>query len=239
MNTEIEEIGGIEVEIIRKSIKNLHIGCYPPDGRVRVAAPETLSDDAIRVAILTKITWIRRKQAQFLRQERQTPRQYVSGETHFLFGLGLRLEVREWDKRIHRISRLGSDRLLLEAPHGMGTEQKSRWMGAWRKAQLRRVAAPRLAYRAARMNVQPARWGLRPMRTKWGSCNPDKGILWLNTELAKKPAATIDYVIVHELAHLVSPRHDTLFTETMERELPGWRQLRKELNALPLSDYFE
>lgn len=239
MNTEVAQIGGVAVEIVRKKIKNLHIGCYPPDGRVRVAAPEHVSAEAIRLAVLTRMPWIRRKQAQFHGQERQSPRRFVSGETHFLFGRPLRLEVLEWEKKVHRISRQGSERLLLKVPVGSDQEQMRRWMGIWLKTELRKLSEPRMASWAGRLNVQPAKWGIRPMKTKWGSCNPDKAIIWLNLELAKKPERMIDYVILHELAHLVSPHHDERFTAVLDRHLPRWRNIRQELNALPLAAWRE
>lgn len=235
MNTEHAQIGGIEVEIVRKKIKNLHIGCYPPEGRVRVAAPCHVSDDAIRLAVLNRMQWIRRKQTQFANQERQGPRRYVSGETHFLFGRALRLEVLDWDKRVHRISRQGSEKLLLKVPAGSDQLQLRKWMAVWQKNELRRFAQPRVMFWTERLGVQPAKWGIRPMKTKWGSCNPDKSIIWLNLELAKKPERMIDYVILHELAHLVSPRHDDRFTAVLDRLLPRWRNIRRELNALPLA----
>lgn len=235
MNIECSQIGGVRVEIVRKKIKNLHIGCYPPDGRVRVAAPESLSPDAIRLAVLTRMSWIRRKQAAFLKQERQTERRFVSGETHFLFGRPLRLEVERWEKKVHRISRLGNDRLLFRVPVESTLGQMRRWMEAWQKSELRKQATPRLETWEARLGVRTSKWGIRPMRTKWGSCNPHKGIIWLNSDLAKKPMRMIDYVIVHELAHLVSPRHDEKFRAVLDNALPRWRNIRNELNALPLS----
>ncbi|WP_127902573.1 M48 family metallopeptidase [Solirhodobacter olei] len=234
MNTESSQIGGIEVEIVRKAIKNLHIGCYPPEGRVRVAAPLGVSDDAIRIAVLTKMQWIKRKQSQFLRQERQTERRFVSGETHFLFGRSLRLDVQRWDKNIHRISPQGGDRLVMKVPNSSTAEQMQRRMDTWLKAKLRIYAAPRIIFWASRLERSPKKWGIRPMKTKWGSCNPDRGIVWLNAELAKKPERMIDYVVLHEMAHLVTPRHDRCFTDILDRELPRWREIRNELNTLPV-----
>lgn len=239
MNTEFSQIGGVDVEIVRKKIKNLHIGCYPPEGRVRVAAPESLSTEAIRVAVLTRMHWIKRKQAQFQQQDRQSARRYISGETHFVFGRQLRLEVREWSKKVHRISQVGNDRLLLEAPRGIKTDQRRRWMASWLKAELRKYAAPRLSFWADRLAVHPHQWGIRSMKTKWGSCNSEKGIVWLNSELAKKPERAIDYVIVHELAHLISDKHDERFTAVLDREMPRWRTIRQELNSLPLGAWEE
>lgn len=235
MNTEVSQIGDIDVEIVRKKIKNLHIGCYPPEGRVRVAVPEHLSDDAIRLAVLTRMPWIRRKQAHFLKQERQPPRRYVFGETHYLFGRPVRLEVQEWNKKVHRFARQGSDRLRVNVPEGSDPERLRRWMEAWMKAELRRWSAPRVEYWSARMDAWPRKWGIRLMKTKWRSCNANKRIIWLNSELAKKLERTIDYVIVHELAHLVSPKHDRKFTDVMDWELQRWRNIRQELNELPLA----
>lgn len=234
MNTEFSQIGGIEIEIVRKAIKNLHIGCYPPEGRVRVAAPLGVSDDAIRVAILTKMQWIKRKQSQFRKQERQAERRFISGETHHLFGRSLRLEVQKWDKKVHRIGRQGNDRLIMQVPADSTTEHMRRWMDAWLKARLRTYAAPRILCWADRLERHPEKWGIRPMKTKWGSCNPDKRIVWLNSELAKKPERMIDYVVLHEMAHLVSPTHDSRFTDILDREMPRWKEIRNELNALPL-----
>lgn len=234
MNTEFSRIGGIDVEIFRKKIKNMHIGCYPPNGRVRVAVPESVSDEAIMIAVLLRMPWIKRKQVQFLNQERQPQRRYISGETHFLFGRPLRLEVVKLDKRVHRISQLGSDRLLFKVPIDSETDQLRCWMDAWLKAELRKLARPRIAAWSDRLGVRFEKWGIRPMKTKWGSCNPARGIVWLNSELAKKPERTIDYVIVHELAHLVSPRHDQRFKAVLDKEIPCWKQVRQELNSLPL-----
>lgn len=235
MNTEYAQIGDIEVEIVRKKIKNLHIGCYPPEGRVRVAAPDHVNNDAIRLAVLNRMQWIRRKQKQFASQERQTPRRYVSGETHFLFGRALRLEVVEWDKRVHRICRQGGEKLLFEVPAGSDQFQLRQWMSLWQKNELRRFAQPRVKLWSERLGIQSPKWGIRQMKTKWGSCNPDKSIIWLNLELAKKPDGMIDYVILHELAHLVSRRHDKKFSAILDRQLPRWRSIRQELNALPLA----
>lgn len=234
MNTEQHTIGGIEVEVCWKGIKNLHVGVYPPDGRVRVAAPMTISLDAIRLAVLTRMAWVKRKQAQFQGQERQSPRRLVSGETHFVFGKACRLSLVEWQKRTHKIDREGIDRLRFCVPETATFSNRQRWFSAWQKEELRRVAAPRLEYWACRLSVAPTMWGTRPMRTKWGSCNPDKGTVWLNTELFAKPLLEIDYVILHELAHFISPRHDKNFLDVLDRHLPTWRQIRSDLNSRPL-----
>ncbi len=185
------------------------------------------------------MSWIRRKQAQFLSQPRQPVRKYVSGETHFYFGRPLRLEVEEWDKQVHRIVRSGSDRLIFKVPSETDALQRERWLASWMKKRLRDWALPRFDAWAARLGARPDWWGIRPMKTKWGSCNAEKRIIWLNSSLVKKPEGMIDYVILHELAHLISPWHDERFTAVLDREMPRWRNVRKELNALPLEAWID
>jgi predicted metal-dependent hydrolase len=239
MSIENLTIGGTRVEVHWKKIKNLHVGVYPPDGRVRVAAPDGISMDAIRMAVLTRMDWIRRRQLRFLTQERQSVRRYVSGETHYVFGQALRLTVDEWDKKIHRITLEGRDRLRLSVPPGSTTENRRMWIGNWRRTELRAMAAPKLDTWAGILKVAPTFWGIREMRTKWGSCNPKTGRIWLNLELSKKPVEAIDYILLHELAHLISPRHDERFIATLDAHMPRWRQIRSELNGLPLSSWGE
>jgi predicted metal-dependent hydrolase len=237
MNTELIEIAGLSVELVRKPIKNLHIGVYPPAGRVRVAAPPAISEDAVRVAVVTRLGWIKKKQREFEGQARQPERRFVSGETHFVFGKPFRLMVqpsRQYRCRIHPDA---SNRLTMTVQAGSTPDQKAHWMGMWYRSQLREKAAPRIAKWSHRLGVPMPRWGVRLMKTKWGSCNPEKGSIWLNLELAKKPLAALDYVILHELAHFVSPRHDELFVSLLDRNMPGWRQIRADLNALPLSEH--
>jgi predicted metal-dependent hydrolase len=235
MNTELIEIAGLSVELVRKPIKNLHIGVYPPAGRVRVAAPQAVSEDAVRVAVMTRLGWIKKKQREFEGQARQSERQYVSGETHYVFGKPLRLLLLPSSKNRCVIKPDASDRLLMTVTAGSTTDQKARWMGSWYRSELRERAAPRIAKWSDRLGVPEPRLGIKLMRTKWGSCNPEKGFVWLNLDLAKKPLPALDYVILHELAHFVSPRHDDVFLGVLDRNIPGWRQIRADLNSLPLS----
>lgn len=235
MSTELFEIAGLSVELIRKPIKNLHIGVYPPHGRVRVAAPPAISEDAIRVAVVTRLGWIKKKQREFEGQARQTERQYVSGETHFFFGRPLRLMVKTAATRRGSIQPEGSDRLIMTVPEEATSQQKALWFKNWSRAQLKERASPRVAKWAERLGVATPRWGIKRMRTKWGSCNPEKGLIWLNLDLAQKPLQSLDYVVLHELAHLLAPCHDDVFVGIMDRNMPGWRQVRADLNALPLS----
>lgn len=235
MNTDLIAVAGLSVELVRKPIKNLHIGVYPPEGRVRVAAPPSLSEDAIRVAIVTRLGWIKKKQREFAGQAREPERQYVSGETHYVWGKPLRLQVKPSALRGCKITQDGPDRLLMEAPHGATVAQKSLWLSGWYREALKDRALPRIEKWSGKLGVPIPRWGVRMMRTKWGSCNPDKGLIWLNLDLAKKSLQALDYVILHEMTHLISPRHDDIFLSVLDRNLPAWRQIRADLNLLPLS----
>ena len=235
MNTEVIEIAGLSVELVRKPIKNLHIGVYPPAGRVRVAAPSAISEDAVRVAIVTRLGWIKKKQREFEGQARQPERRYISGETHFVFGKPLRILVQPISTSRCMIEADASDRLTMMVPEGSTVDQKAHWMAAWYRSQLRDKTVPRISKWSDRLSVPVPKWGIRLMKTKWGSCNPEKGLVWLNLDLAKKPLAALDYVILHEMAHFLSPRHDEIFLRALDRNMPAWRQIRADLNALPLS----
>jgi len=235
MLTDVIEVAGLSVELVRKPIKNLHIGVYPPAGRVRVAAPPAISEDAVRVAIVTRLAWIKKKQREFAGQARETERRYVSGETHHVFGKPLRLMVRSSQRRGCQIQLEGTDRLVMDVPGSSTPAQKADWLAGWYRHQLKQRAAPKVVKWTEKLGLPEPRWGIRQMRTKWGSCNPDKRIVWINLDLAKKPLHCLEYVILHEMAHLISPRHDIAFLDVLNRHMPNWRQTREDLNALPLA----
>lgn len=239
MNTKVIEVAGLSVELVHKPIKNLHIGVYPPLGRVRVAAPPAVSEDAIRVAVVTRLGWIKKKQREFAGQARQSERKYVSGETHYVLGRPLRLTLRDRNAAGCKILLDGSERLMMFAPKDATRSQKARWMADWYRAQLRESAAPRFEKWSEKLGLPVPEWGIRIMKTKWGSCNPEKGLVWLNLDLAKKPLASLEYIILHEMAHFVSPRHDEAFLSVLDKHMPRWRQTRTDLNALPLTEYID
>lgn len=234
-STNVIEVAGLSVELIRKPIKNLHIGVYPPAGRVRVAAPPAISEDAVRIAVVTRLAWIKKKQREFEGQARQTARAYVSGETHYVFGRPLRLRVKTVAGSSYGVQRDASDRLVMKVPVHATVDQRAHLLTAWYRKELKERSAPRLARWSEELGVAEPRLGIRQMRTKWGSCNPDRGMMWLNLDLAKKPLQALDYVILHEMAHFVSAKHDSIFVGLLDRHMPGWRQIRADLNALPLS----
>lgn len=225
-------VGGIDVEVVRKQIKNLHLGVYPPNGRVRVAAPPTVSDEAVRLAVVTRMGWIKRQRSKFIAQARQSVRSYVSGETHFYLGTAYRLRVvkREGIARV----RIAGDRLELSVPFGSDRDFRERTFQRWQRQELRERAAVAVDHWARAFDVPTPEFRIKRMRTKWGSCSSAARRIWLNLELVKKPVACIDYLICHEVAHLIEPSHDERFIALLDRHFPRWRVIRAELNREPL-----
>ena len=236
MNTERShiKISGISVEVVRKDIKNLHVGVYPPQGRVRVAAPLRLTDDAVRLALVSRLGWIRRQRRAFQEQDRQSSREMVSGETHYLAGRGYRLKVREHDAPA-QVEVRGHQTLLMSVRPGQDAAQRLNVLERWYRAHLRALADELLELWAARIGVTVMTWNIRKAKTRWGACNPQSRRIWLNLELAKKPVQCLEYIIVHELVHLMERHHNDRFATLMDLYLPDWRVRRDLLNKSPLA----
>ncbi|MGA9508707.1 MAG: SprT family zinc-dependent metalloprotease [Candidatus Sulfotelmatobacter sp.] len=236
MSTETQriEIRGLQVEIVRKDIRNLHVGVYPPLGRVRVAAPSRLSNDAVRLAVISRLGWVRQQQAKFQHQERQSQREMVSGETHFVQGRRYRLAVIKKDDAA-KVVRRTMRRLELFVRPGDGRERRQRVLDSWYRELLRQQIAELLAKWEPRIGVQVREWGIRKMKTRWGTCNREAGRIWVNLELAKKPPSCLEFIVVHELVHLIERRHNDRFRQMMDQALPAWREFREVLNRAPLS----
>jgi predicted metal-dependent hydrolase len=202
------EIRGIPVEIVRKDIKNLHLGVYPPNGRVRVAAPLRLSDDAIRLAVISRLGWIGRQRTAFVSQDRQSEREMVSGETHFVWGRRYRLKVIE--QAGPALVRLRNRRWLeMSVRPGMDRLAREGILNGWYREILRKEIPYLIEKWSRRVKVQVADWGIRKMKTKWGSCNARDRRIWVNMELAKKPTSCLEYIVMHEMVHLIE-RHTTI-----------------------------
>ena len=226
-------MSGLPVQIVRKDIKHLHLGVYPPSGRVRVAAPLAVSDDAVRLAVIGKLAWIRKQQAKFAAQPRQTAREMVSGEGHYYLGRRYRLRVVEHagPSRVMLRSRAA---LELQVRSHYGAKEREQVLWRWYRARLRELVPPLLAKWEAALGVRAATVGIKKMKTKWGACSVDARRIWLNLELAKKPVQCLEYLIVHELTHLIEPHHNDRFVSLMDRHLQHWRHHRKILNEAPL-----
>jgi predicted metal-dependent hydrolase len=236
MNIEAQQIivGGLDVDVVRKPIKNLHLGVYPPHGRVRVAAPLAVSDDAVRLAVVTRMGWIKRQRAKFTAQPRQSERAYISGESHFFLGQRYRLNLIE-GARAGQVHVRNSRSLDLNVRSGSDAAVRERVFLDWYRAELRSRIGPLIHKWASVMDIPAPTWGIKRMKTKWGTCNIEARRIWLNLELIKKPPQCLEYVVVHELIHFFERRHSEYFVELLDSRLPNWRIVRDELNAQPLA----
>lgn len=226
-------VSGIRVEVVRKDIKNLHLGVYPPHGRVRVAAPLVISDEAVRLAVVGKLRWIRLQRAKFAEQPRQSQREMVNGESHYFLGQRYRLRVHEQDAPA-RVALRGIASLDLFVRPGTSCDQREAVLLRWYREQLKVLIPPLLEKWQPVLGVQVAYWGIKKMKTKWGSCNTTSRRVWFNLELAKKPVQCLEYIVVHELVHLLERHHNDRFSALMELHVPQWRLYRDMLSQAPL-----
>lgn len=229
-------VGGIPVQVVRKSVKNLHIGVYPPDGRVRVCAPASMTEDNIRLAIVSRLSWIKKHRANFEAQPRQSRREMLSGESHYIWGRRHRLEAIERPGR-PEVEVPDRHTLRLFVPPGAPVEKRARVLTEWYRGELKAKIPPLLERWEAIVGEAAAEWNVRRMKTKWGSCNVERRRIWLNLELAKKPPECLEYVIVHELVHFLERNHGDRFVAHMDRFMPNWCRCRDILNAEPLDDF--
>ena len=229
-------IGSLDVQLQRKTIKHLHISVMPPDGQIRVAAPESMTETAIRMAVIHRIPWIRKQQANFAKQVRQSTREMISGETHYLWGRRYRLEVIELDaiQNIAHSVKLKGGKLILTISTGTSTADKLKILNEYYRTRLK-ARAPDLIHKwSEQIDVTASGWQVQKMKTKWGSCNIEEGRILLNLELAKKPLPCLEYIIVHELLHFKERQHNDRFKALLDTHMPDWRSRRDLLNRMPL-----
>ena len=227
------EVMGIPVEVVRKNIKNLHLAVYPPDGRVRVAAPLHLNQDAVRLAIISRIGWIRKKQDAFRNQARQSRREMVTGESHYFQGRRYRLKVVEIN-RPPTVKLSNNSTIELRVRPGSDRAKREAVLYSWYRKKLKGQIPAVINKWEPIIGVKIADWGVRKMKTRWGSCNRIAGRIWLNLELAKKSPSCLEYVVVHEMLHLVERHHNDRFKELISDPLPSWQTTRDELNRSPI-----
>jgi len=232
MNTKQIEIGGIPVDVVFKSIKNVHLSVHPPTGRVRIAAPERMNLDTVRVYAISKIDWIKKQQRKFREQERETRREYLDRESHYVWGKRYLLKVKE-ENRVPSVE-LKHSQMVLTVRSGASMEKREAIVTAWYRDQIRDIVASLIEKWTPVLGVDANRIIVRRMKTKWGSCNPHTRNIHLNSELAKKPRECLEYVLVHEMVHLLEPSHNANFVSLMDKFLPQWRHIRDELNHAPL-----
>ncbi|MFM7393842.1 MAG: M48 family metallopeptidase [Cyanobium sp.] len=227
-------IGSMAVEVTVKPIKHLHLSVLPPRGAVRISAPEGMGEAQLRAYTIGKLGWIRRQQSRFERQERLSPRQVVERESHYVWGRRVLLHIEEVDKP-PRIE-LRPNHLHLFIRPGSSSTKRLQLLAAWYREQLRTAATPLIQRWQGALGVESNRLFIQAMRCQWGSCNPASGNIRLNTQLASRPRACLEYVVLHELAHLRVPRHDEAFRRLLDQHLPDWPERRRLLHALPLAD---
>jgi predicted metal-dependent hydrolase len=236
VNTETHRISvsDVVVDVVRKDIKNLHLAVYPPDGRVRVAVPLLIDDEAVRLAVISKLAWIKRQQAMFQGQERQSAREYVSRESHYYWGDRYLLNVAYHDAPPQVVVRNKTTLDLFVRP-GSDTVRRERALQEWYRQQLKAAIPPLIAKWEAIVGVDVAEWRVKRMKTKWGTCTIEARRIWLNLELVKKPPQCLEYIIVHEMVHLLERLHSDRFVAYMDEFMPQWRLFRDELNQAPLA----
>lgn len=227
-------VANISVEVVKKNIKNLHLSVLPPDGKVRVSAPEALSDDAIAMFVRTKIGWIRKQQEKFELQPRQSERQYVSGETLYVWGRQYFLRV-EYSYKGNALV-LSGDNAILTVRKESTVKQRETFVNEWYRTLLKAEVEKYLPKWERITGLQCSSWQSKYMTTKWGTCNTSIGKIWLNLQLAKKPIECLEYVILHELIHLKVRNHGPEFVAEMNRYMRNWREIRNQLNESKL-DY--
>lgn len=226
------KLGSIEADVELKDIKNVHLSVYPPEGRVRIAAPSHMKLSTIRAFALGKMAWIRSQQRQLQEQERETAREFLDRESHFLWGKRYLLEVRE--KHARQQVETGQEKIILSIRGNRDSDRCEAILEEWYRAQVREYSAPLIKKWEKIMNVSVEKLFVQKMKTKWGSCTSERGYIRLNTELAKKPRECLEYLVVHEMVHLIETSHNTRFRELMDRYLPQWPELREKLNRLPV-----
>jgi predicted metal-dependent hydrolase len=227
-------IGDINIDVVRKDIKNIHLAVYPPTGRVRIAAPLTVDEDAIRLFAISKMGWIKRNQRKFHGQERIQAREYKERESHYFQGHRYLLNIIEHDAAPKLVLKSKKYIELYVRP-GTSKEKCHEIMTEWYRKQLKGQIPDIIAKWEKILNVEVYDWHVKQMKTKWGSCKIEKKRILLNLELAKKPERCLEYIIVHEMVHLLERNHNERFLYYMDTYIPNWRQLKSELNKLPVS----
>ena len=227
------KLGDIAVDVVLKDIKNVHLSVYPPTGRVRISAPKRMNMETIRVFAISKLDWIKKQQTKLREQERETPREYLDRESHYVWGKRYLLTISERDERA--AIELKHSHVHLRVRAGTDEGKRQALVEAWYRELLKEAVLPLLERWQPALDVTVERFCVQRMKTKWGSCNNLARTIRLNTELAKKPPECLEYIVVHEMVHFLERRHNDRFREFMDRFIPQWRLHREELNRAPLA----
>lgn len=231
MVTQIN-LGEIAVDVVLKDIKNIHLSVYPPTGRVRISAPLRMDIDTIRVFAVTKIGWIKSQQQKLCGQERETPCEYLDRESHYVWGKRYLLKIEEQDAASE--VELKHNKIILRIRTATSQARKQEILEAWYREQLKTALPPLIDKWESLIGVEVGRLFVQKMRTKWGSCSYDSKNIRLNTDLARKPPECLEYIVVHELVHLLEPTHNNRFVALMDQFMPKWKFYKEQLNRLPV-----
>jgi predicted metal-dependent hydrolase len=225
-------VNDIEIELIKKNIKNIHLSVHPPNGRVRISAPKRMDDEAIRLFVISKLSWIKKQRSKFENQERQPEREFVSGESHYFLGERYLLNVNYTNKRKQGVKIRNKTYIDLFVREGSTKEQRQNVMKEWYRRELKALIPPLIEKWEQIIGVKVESWGVKHMKTRWGSCNTTAKRIWINLELAKKSPICLEYIVVHEMVHLLERHHNERFISYMGKFLPNWRSIKAELNGL-------
>lgn len=232
--SETIKLGGISIQVTRKAIKNVHLSVHPPEGRVTLVAPNGTRLEVVRAFAISKLGWIRDQQHKLRQQARETPRKFINRETHLLWGRRYLMTVLYQDAK--PAVTLDHKKITLSVRPDSSQAKRAEVIHEWHKSLLHEMVPQLIAKWEKKLKVKVAGYFLQRMKTKWGSCNHEAGHIRLNTELVKKPKDLLEYVVVHEMVHLIEPVHSERFISILEKNYPSWREARAELNELPLSE---
>ncbi len=223
------QVAEIVADVEWKKIKNIHLTLYPPNADVHISAPQEMTEEAVRLFLLTKLPWIRRHMPQMQQHERQSAREYVSGENHYYKGQRYLLKV-IYHNAPPKVEIQGNEYILLYVRTGASVEKRAEVLREWYRAELKQLLTTLIAKWEQTIGVEVKAWEVKQMKTLWGSCNHRTRHILFNLELIKKPTHCIEYVVVHELLHIINRLHDERFTQLLNRYYPNWQYVKNELN---------
>ena len=225
-------IGDICVDVVHKDIKNMHLSVYPPSGKVKISAPLRMDLETIRVFAISKLSWIKKQQGKLCSQERETPREYITRESHYYLGRRYLLKVIEHNASPKVVIKHETVEMYIRPNTGL--EKRKIILDEWYRQRLKEIIPGIIAQYENKFKVNIAEFAVKKMKTKWGTCSIKAKRIWLNLELAKKPKECIEYIVVHEMVHLLERHHNERFIAIMDKYLPKWRFYKEELNKRPL-----
>jgi predicted metal-dependent hydrolase len=228
------EIDGVQVDVIRKSIKNLHLAIYPPNGRIRLAVPLRTSEATIRGLLATRTPWIRKHLRSVMEHAWEPPREYLSGETHFVAGIPLLMKVIYRDAP-PEVKKIANETIELYVRPSATLEKRRQVYTEWLRAELKQRVEAAFNFWQQRTGMTTGTWEVKLMKTKWGSCSIRRRHITINLELARKSENGLRYVVLHELLHYRIPKHNREFTDLLTQFIPSWRLIRNELNDFTMS----